>query len=86
MNRDEYIAPIPPAERHDMVLAYHAQLNSVDDQTRITAAKSWSKWESVLPSIHLEDSRLLICCRMATSKLFVDPEHIVKADEDDFAK
>jgi len=28
-----------------MILAYHAQLNSVDDQTRITAAKAWTKWE-----------------------------------------
>jgi len=27
-----------------MILAYHAQLNSVDDQTRITAAKAWTKW------------------------------------------
>ncbi|KAG5636162.1 hypothetical protein H0H81_008943 [Sphagnurus paluster] len=42
---DEFIAPIPEAERHDLMLAYHAQLNSVDDQTRITAAKAWAKWE-----------------------------------------
>lgn len=42
---DEFVAPIPEAERHDVMLAYHAQLNSVDDQTRITAAKAWSKWE-----------------------------------------
>ena len=45
--RDEYLAPIPEAERHDMILAYHAQLNSVDDATRIKAAKAWSKWECV---------------------------------------
>ena len=43
--RDEYIAPIPEAERIDLILAYHAQLNSVDEETRITAAKAWSKWE-----------------------------------------
>jgi len=42
---EEYIAPIPEAERQDMILAYHAQLNSVDDQTRIDAAKAWAKWE-----------------------------------------
>jgi len=64
---EEYIAPIPEAERQDMILAYHAQLNSVDDQTRISAAKAWAKWE------------------MATSKLFVDPEHIAEADKDEFA-
>jgi proline iminopeptidase len=44
---EEYIAPIPEAERQDVVLAYHAQLNSVDDETRIKAAKAWCKWEWV---------------------------------------
>ncbi|KAL0065100.1 hypothetical protein AAF712_007936 [Marasmius tenuissimus] len=43
--REEYLEPIPEAERNDLILAYHAQLNSVDDQTRIKAAKAWTKWE-----------------------------------------
>ena len=43
--RDEYLAPIPEAERQDLMLAYHAQLNSADEETRIKAAKAWSKWE-----------------------------------------
>jgi proline iminopeptidase len=43
--RDEYLAPIPEAERRDLILAYHAQLNSVDEETRVKAAKAWSKWE-----------------------------------------
>ncbi|KAF5391617.1 hypothetical protein D9757_002421 [Collybiopsis confluens] len=64
---DEYIAPIPEGERHDMILAYHAQLNSVDETTRIEAAKAWSKWE------------------MATSKLYVDPSYIKRAESDEFA-
>jgi len=42
---EDYIAPIPEAERSDMMLAYHAQLNSVDDEVRRTAAEAWSKWE-----------------------------------------
>ncbi len=46
-HRDDYVAPIPIEERKDIVLAYHAQLNSVDDETRIKAAKAWSKWEYV---------------------------------------
>lgn len=44
---DEYISVIPEEERKDVVLAYHAQLNSVDDETRLKAAKAWSKWEYV---------------------------------------
>ena len=43
--REEYLAPIPEAERRDLILAYHAQLNSADEETRIKAAKAWSKWE-----------------------------------------
>jgi len=64
---DEFIAPIPEAERRDMLLAYHAQLNSVDEETRIKAAKAWSKWE------------------MSTSRLYVDPEYITRAEDDTFA-
>lgn len=43
--REEYLAPIPEAERHDLILAYHAQLNSVDEEVCIKAAKAWAKWE-----------------------------------------
>ena len=45
--REEYIAPIPEPERQDMILAYHAQLTSADDETRRVAAAAWSKWERV---------------------------------------
>ncbi|KII85021.1 hypothetical protein PLICRDRAFT_45127 [Plicaturopsis crispa FD-325 SS-3] len=51
---EEYIAPIPEAERHDMVLAYHAQLNSVDDATRAKAAKAWTKWEMVTSKLFVD--------------------------------
>lgn len=43
--RDDYISVIPEEERGDMILAYHAQLNSADDETRIKAAKAWARWE-----------------------------------------
>jgi hypothetical protein len=43
--REEYLAPIPESERGDLILAYHAQLNSMDDETRLNAARAWSKWE-----------------------------------------
>ena len=40
-----FIAPIPEAERGDMMLAYPAQLNSEDAEVRLRAARAWSKWE-----------------------------------------
>jgi len=42
---DNYLAPIPEVERGDMVKAYHKRLNSSDEQTRLVAARAWSKWE-----------------------------------------
>lgn len=89
-NREEFIAPIPEAERQDMVLAYHAQLNAVDDETRIRAAKAWTKWELV--SFSFSIFRIIAAVgwyirrRKSTSKLYVDPEHVAAADKADYAK
>ncbi|TFK75200.1 proline iminopeptidase [Pluteus cervinus] len=55
---DEYLAPIPEAERGDLILAYHAQLNSVDDQTRITAAKAWAKWEMSTSKLYVDPAHI----------------------------
>ncbi|KAI0777157.1 proline iminopeptidase [Irpex lacteus] len=51
---DEYIAPIPEAERHDLILAYHAQLTSEDEETRIRAAKAWSRWEMWTSKLYVD--------------------------------
>ncbi|KAJ3534371.1 hypothetical protein NMY22_g6954 [Coprinellus aureogranulatus] len=51
---EEYLEPIPEEERHDMILAYHAQLNSVDEETRIKAAKAWSKWEMATSRLYVD--------------------------------
>ena len=81
---EAYIAPIPEQERKDMVLAYHAQLNAADDEVRLRAARAWSTWECVFPSL-LGRMRLSYD-RMWTSKLFVDPDYVKRAAEDDWAK
>lgn len=41
----EFVGPIPGAERHDMVAAYHRRLTSDDPDTREAAAHAWSVWE-----------------------------------------
>jgi proline iminopeptidase len=41
-----YLAPIPEAERGDLVAAYYQRLTSDDAQTRLTAAQAWSIWEA----------------------------------------
>jgi len=50
----DYLRPIPPAERGDLLRAYHRRLTSDDPDTRLQAAKAWSIWEGstsqLLPS------------------------------------
>ena len=38
-------APIPQAERHDMVAAYHRRLMGDDPIVQLEAAKAWTIWE-----------------------------------------
>ena len=56
--REEFVAPIPEAERGDIVLAYHAQLNSEDDETRLRAARAWTKWEMWTSKLHVDPKQV----------------------------
>ena len=55
----KFLAPIPPAERHDLLGAYHRRLLSDDAAVRLEAARAWSVWEgatsSLLPNVQRED-------------------------------
>jgi proline iminopeptidase len=42
---EQYRDVIPPAERGDMLSAYHRRLTSDDEATRVEAARAWSVWE-----------------------------------------
>ncbi len=42
---EQFLAPIPENERHDLVKAYHARLNSSDPKVITEAAVAWSAWE-----------------------------------------
>ncbi|MEA3012060.1 MAG: proline iminopeptidase [Sphingomonadales bacterium] len=54
---EEFLAPIPEAERGDLVAAYHRRLTGDDPAARLAAAKAWSKWEAetvtLLPDPHV---------------------------------
>ncbi|HID48585.1 MAG TPA: prolyl aminopeptidase [Chromatiales bacterium] len=41
----DFIRPIPEAERGDLVKAYHKRLTGDDEVGRMAAAKAWSIWE-----------------------------------------
>ncbi len=56
---EEYLAPIPEAERGDLVAAYYRRLTSDDPAIRAEAARAWSVWEGstskLLPNAELID-------------------------------
>jgi proline iminopeptidase len=42
---EDYLAPIPPRERGDMMKAYYKRLTSTNKRVRLAAARAWSIWE-----------------------------------------
>ena len=42
---EDFLQPIPVAERGDLVSAYHKRLTHDDPNIRLPAAKAWSVWE-----------------------------------------
>jgi proline iminopeptidase len=49
---EAYLQPIPPAERHDLIAAYHRRLTSPDLQVRLEAARAWSVWEATTSKLY----------------------------------
>jgi len=43
---EEYLAPIPPEERGDLIAAYHKRLTGTDRDAQLRAAHAWTQWES----------------------------------------
>ena len=43
---EQYLAPIPEEERHDLLNAFHRRLTAEDEEIRLAAARAWSVWEA----------------------------------------
>lgn len=50
----QYLAAIPPVERHDLISAFHRRLTSEDEATRLAAARAWSVWEGATSFLHYD--------------------------------
>ncbi len=55
---EEYLAPIPPEERGDMIAAYHRRLTGPDPAAQLDAARAWSAWEGTTLSIAPDADRV----------------------------
>jgi proline iminopeptidase len=53
---ETYLAPIPVAERNDLVRAYHKRLTSPDKKVQSEAARAWSIWEGATSKLFPDQS------------------------------
>lgn len=54
----DYVAPIPEIERHDIVGAYYKRLTGPDEAEQLLCATRWSQWEGALLSLLPDPSRV----------------------------
>lgn len=90
----EFIAPIPEAERGDLLRAHYRRLTGDDELARMHSAKAWSLWEgrtaTLLPNQHVIDffgsphvalSLARIEAHYFVHDTFLEPEQIVRRAE-----
>ena len=87
----DFVAPVAPADRHDMLAAYHRLLTGPDDIARMAAAKAWSTWEgrtaTLLPNAsvvshfgdpHVALSLARIECHYFVHQAFLRPSQLLE--------
>ena len=53
-----FLAPIPPAERGDLISAYHRRLTGEDESAKMECAQAWTQWEGATLSLRPDSARL----------------------------
>jgi proline iminopeptidase len=55
---EDYLKPIAPAERGDLMAAYYRLLTGADPARKLAAAKAWSAWEGGTVSLYPSAERI----------------------------
>ena len=55
---ETFLAPIPKAERQDLLTAYHRRLTGRDTEEQRRCARAWSQWEGATLSLLPDEKRL----------------------------
>ena len=55
---EEYVAPIPPAERGDLMRAFHRRLTGSDPAAAQAAARAWAVWEGATSYLLTDDDNV----------------------------
>ncbi len=52
---EQFLAPIPTDERHDLLKAYYRRLTSDDALVQVEAARAWSTWEGATSKLFVDE-------------------------------
>ncbi len=87
----DFLRPIPAAERNQMVQAYYKRLTGADELARMSAAKAWTLWEARAATLrpnpalvnHLSEpftalSMARIECHYFIHDAFLEPDQILQ--------
>ncbi|HAW26145.1 MAG TPA: prolyl aminopeptidase, partial [Pseudomonas sp.] len=87
----DFIAPIPPEERGDLMQAYHKRLTGTDQIAQMHAAKAWSCWEgrtaTLRPNTQVVDrfsdthralAMARIECHYFVNQAFLEPDQLLR--------
>lgn len=87
----DFLAPIPEAERGDLVQAFYRHLTSDNEMQRMAAAKAWSLWEGRTSTLRPSEavvehfgnpytalSLARIECHYFVNDSFLEPEQILR--------
>jgi len=88
---EDFVAPVAPDRRDDMVRAYYELLTGPDEVARLAAAKAWSIWEGRTSTLlsnpalveHFGDSHVAlgmarIECHYFVHDAFIQPDRILQ--------
>lgn len=48
---EDFIAPVPPPERADLISAHHRRLTGADHEAMLRSARAWSVWEGMTSNL-----------------------------------
>lgn len=88
---EHFLAPIPFAEREDLIPAYYRRLTSANELERLRAAKAWSTWEGAtltlehhpqiveqFGEVHRALSLARIECHYFINQCFMEPDQLLR--------
>lgn len=88
---EHFLAPIPAAERDDMVNAYYRRLTGSNELERLRAAKAWSVWEGSTLTLesnasvveHFAEAKMALSlarieCHYFVNHCFMEPDQLLR--------